>query len=175
MTHSITAVFLLTALAGAPAAAQTTSDRIADSVRPGLKVSIVDDRGRKIEGRVASLSEEAIRMSIGKRAEAVPFDRILRIERPDTVKNGAIVGFVVGLALGTVGGWLDHQGRGQRGSFMAVSAFGNGVVCAGLGALIDGAADNRRMLYERAASPQVRIAPVVGNDVRAVALAVSWK
>ena len=175
MTHSIAATVLLAALAAAPAAAQTTSDRIADSVRPGLKVSIVDDRGRKIEGRVASLSGEAIRMSVGKREEDVPIDRILRIERPDTVRNGAIAGFVVGLALGTIGGRLDRQGRGQRGTFMAVSAFGNGVVCAGLGALIDGAADNRRTLYERAAGTQVRVAPVVGSDVRAVALAVSWK
>ena len=51
---------------------------------------------------------------------------------------------------------------------------GNGLICAGIGALIDGAQDHRRTLYERGPRPQARLHPIIGRHVRGVAATVEW-
>ena len=97
------AALVLTMLVASPIAAQTSGERIPDAVKRGLTVSIIDDQGRQIDGRVESVSEETIRVSLRKKSEEVPLDRIVRIDRPDSLRNGALIGLGFGVAAGDLG------------------------------------------------------------------------
>jgi hypothetical protein len=150
MTASLPAALLLLILASPPpAVAQTIGERIPVAVKTGLRVSIIDDQGRKIEGRVDAVSEHGIRLRMRGGSEEIPVDRIVRIDGPDSLRNGALIGLGLGLATGVAGGALDPQWRDHRGTFMLVSVIGNGVIWSALGTGIDAIFDNRRTLYER--------------------------
>ena len=163
------ALLIFSVLSSSPAAAGATAQSVPDSVRTGLKVLVVDNRGVQIEGRVQDVTDQAVRLKVRGGSTDIPIDRIVRIERPDTVKNGALTGLTIGLVMGLMGTVTDPQG----GALLASRTLGNGVVCAGIGALIDAVIDGRRTLYERG-TMQTRIAPSVGRGVRAVAVSVSF-
>ena len=180
MTPSASALIVLALLATPPlAAAQAGSEPVpvdvkpglAD-VKPGLTVSVVDEDGRKIEGRVAVVSEQALRLSRRGGSEEIPFDRIVRIDRPDSLKNGALVGLSVGLALGISGAAV--QARGSEAKWVFASLLSNGVACTLLGTGIDALVDSRRTLYERGRRTHARVSPIVGQGVRGAALSVTW-
>jgi len=140
------------------------------TVKPGLKVSVMDQRGASVEGRVQEVSDRFVRLSVKGRVRDIPVEEVVRIERPDTVKNGAWVGFGVGVSSGLVAIAFDPHG----GAVAVSRTLGNGVVCAGIGALIDAAIDSRRTLYQRGPGPQTRVHPVIGRHVRGVAATVAW-
>ena len=140
------------------------------TVKSGLKVSVVDDRGSSVEGRVQEVSDRFVRLSVRGASRDIPIEDIIRIERPDTVKNGALIGLAIGMGTGLMATASDPQG----GAVLVWRTLGNGVVCAGIGALIDGAQDHRRTLYERGPRPQARLRPVIGRHVRGVAATVEW-
>ena len=104
MTRTLPAVLALAILVSpAVAVAQTHGARLADVVTTGLKVSVVDGDGRRIDGRVVALSQETLRVSLRGSTEDIPLDRIVRIDEPDTLRNGALTGLGIGLAVGTFG------------------------------------------------------------------------
>jgi hypothetical protein len=175
MTTSVPATLVLVIL-GFPAfiVAQTGSERIHDAVKKGLTVSIVDEQGRKIDGRVDGISEHAIRVSMRGRSEEIAADRIVRIDRTDSLRNGALIGLGVGLAAGVLGGGLDPQGRGRRGTFVLVSTIGNGLIYTAFGTAIDALVDKRRTLYQRGGRTVASVSPVVGGGVRGAALSLTW-
>ncbi len=80
MNRSISAALTL-ALITVPAIAAAQAERIADVVQSGQQVSIVDEQGRRIEGRVELASAEAVRVSTRAGSEDVAVDRIVRIDR----------------------------------------------------------------------------------------------
>ena len=143
---------------------------IPPAVKPGLKVSVTDQRGASVEGRVQEVSDRFVRLSVKGRVRDIPVEEVVRIERPDTVKNGALIGFGVGVSSGLVAIAFDPHG----GALAVSRTLGNGVVCAGIGALIDAAMDSRRTLYQRGPGPQTRLHPVIGRHVRGVAATVEW-
>ena len=168
MSATIPALTLLAFLSSsaAPAAAQA----IPATVRSGLKVSVVDDRGTSVEGRVQDVSDRFVRLAVRGASRDIPIEDIVRIERPDTVKNGALVGLGIGVTMGLIGTVADPQG----GVVFVWRTVGNSVICAGIGALIDGAQDHRRTLYERGPRPHARLRPFIGRHVRGVAATVEW-
>ena len=133
-------------------------------------MSVVDDRGSSVEGRIQEVSDRFVRLAVRGGSRDIPIEQIIRIERPDTVKNGALIGLAVGVGTGLIATFSDPQG----GGVLVSRTLGNGVICAGIGALIDGAQDRRRTLYERGPRPQVRLRPVIGRHVRGVATAIAW-
>ena len=139
-------------------------------VKPGLKVSVTDQSGASVEGRVEDVSDRFVRLSVKGRVRDIPVEDVVRIERPDTVKNGALIGFVVGVSTGLVATAFDPHG----GGVLVGRTLGNGVVFAGIGALFDAAVDSRRTLYQRGPRLQTRLHPVIGRHVRGVAATVAW-
>ena len=55
-------------------------------MKRGLVVSVVDEQGRKVEGRVETVSGEALRVSKRGVSQEIPVDRIVRIDRPDSLR-----------------------------------------------------------------------------------------
>ncbi len=97
----------------------------------------------------------------------------MRIEKPDGLKNGALIGLGVGLGFGVVGATLMH-GEGAESGQVAAAIVSNALAWTLLGTGIDAVFNNRRTLYERGRHLQTRVAPVVGAGVRGAAVAVTW-
>jgi hypothetical protein len=154
--------------------AQTAGEAVVSMIKTGQRVSIEDDRGWTVDGRVEQISTDAIRLSRRGVNVDVPVDRIARIVRPDGLRNGMLVGLGVGLVMGTIGGAMDPQGRTRRATFIPVSALGNGVICMGLGTLIDAIHKGDRTIYQRTAPLKVGLAPVLGDGSRGMALSLAW-
>ena len=78
------------------------------------------------------------------------------------------------LVLNKPRGVVSTMSDPQGGWVLVSRTLGNGLICAGIGALIDAAQDHRRTLYERVPRPQARLHPVIGRHVRGVAATVEW-
>ncbi len=168
------AALVLAMLASSPAVAQTGGERIPDVVRTGQRISIIDDEGRQIDGRVEGTSEAAIRVSLRKGSEEIPVDRIVRIDRPDSLRNGAYIGLGIGLASSAILAGFATQAENSQWGVVAASCVYNVVGYTLLGTGIDALVNNRRTLYERGRRPQARLSPVVGRGVRGGAISLTW-
>ncbi len=175
MSASIPAIAAFALLSAQAATAQPAQPQLADFVEAGVTVSIVDDRGAEFDGRVESVSNQAVRLAMKKGTREIPLEQIVRIERPDGIKNGALAGLGVGMTLGGLSGVVAAAGSGSRNTgFVVASILSNGLVCAGIGALIDAASDGRQTLYERGRHKQTRVTPIVDRGTRALAISLSW-
>jgi hypothetical protein len=155
------------------AIAQTGGMRLDDVVTTGMKVSVVDDDGRRIEGRVLEHSQESLRLAVNGSSEEILSDRIVRIDKPDSLKNGALVGLGIGLAVGTFGAVLS-SGVNIEPEWVVAGFTYHAVAFTLLGTGIDAMFNNRRTLYERGGRLQTRVSPVIGRGVRGAAVSVSW-
>ena len=174
MTRTLPAVLALAMFVSpALAVAQTAGTRLADAVTTGMKVSVVNDDGRRVEGRVLEHSQESLWLSLNGSSQEIPFDRIVRIDKQDSLKNGALAGLGVGLAIGTFGAVLSSSGNIEPEWVLAGITY-NAVAFTLLGTGIDAMFNNRRTLYERGGRFQARVSPVVGRGVRGAALSVTW-
>lgn len=178
MTRSLPAALVLALLASllavAPAVAQTSGERIPAMVKTGQRVSIVDEDGRQIDGRVEGISEEAIRLSQRRGTEEIPVDRIVRIDRPDSLKNGALIGLGVGLTNSAIWIGFATQAENVQWKIVFASSAASIVGYTLLGTGIDAIFNNRRTLYQRGGRAQARVSPVVGRGVRGAAVSLTW-
>ncbi len=85
-----------------PTWAQTNAESIRTRVKDGQKVSITDDRGQEFRRQNRHPRDvTGSECSWMERASMWRTDRIVRIDHPpDSLANGALIGFGVGAALG---------------------------------------------------------------------------
>ena len=77
MTRTLPAVLALAMFVSpALAIAQTAGTRLADAVPTGMKVSVVNDDGPRVEGRVLEHSQESLWLSLDGASREIPIDRI---------------------------------------------------------------------------------------------------
>jgi hypothetical protein len=173
MYGRLTAIFAAAVFAiPAFAAAQSVAPVPTETVKRGLPVSVIDDSGTRVEGHVVDISDDAIRVSVrDKRVEEIPLQRVVRIDKTDSLKNGAVTGLVAGVGFGLL---VGMSSSGFDGRWLASAVISNGLMWTAFGAGIDALADSRRTLYQRAGSSKARISPLLGRDVRGAALTVSW-
>lgn len=167
-------ILIATLLCTTPSIAQVTDgQRVSQVLKDGLIVSIVDDAGVQIEGRVDTFSEQMVRISRSGRSIDIPVDRIVRIVRPDGVANGALTGFGVGFGMVYFVRARANPGRDCHRCWFQF-AVGQGLLAAGIGAAIDASFDNTEVLYTRGRRARTRIAPIVARGDRGAAISVSW-
>lgn len=162
------------AAAAAPDRGQTlqgNADRVAEVLKAGQTVVVLDDTGRKVEGRIVESPPDTIRLETARRFEDFHPDRIVRIEHPDGLGNGARIGMGVGLVTSLLG-VLGSSG-GHLGVRLAFSA-STTLVYTAIGVGIDALVDNRRTIYERGSQTRLRLSPVINRHEKGIALAVSW-
>ena len=168
--------------AGAPpvASTPTEADKIRRRVKEGQKVSIFDDQGRALTGRISELRADALTLLKGRERTDVPYDRILRIDRPhDGATDGALIGFGIGAGLGLVAALAaatDDSGWGSPDpsdvALIAPLVFGG--IGAGIGLGLDASIRREPNLYRRQAATRMTLSPVLGRSRRGVAISVSW-
>jgi hypothetical protein len=152
--------------------ALVSAQQVTDSVKAGMPVSVVDDAGTEIRGRVDSFSGDVIRIKRRDRLDEVPLQRIVRIEKTDSLKNGALTGMLVGGTAGLV--MVIANTRSPDPGLILWATLGNAAVYGALGTAIDGMVQGRRTLYERGRVRETRIAPIVGPNVGGAVVRVSW-
>lgn len=150
--------------------AQASAQLPLDRVKLGMNVSVVDEAGQEIEGRVDSVSDDVLRLRRRGRIQEVALPAIVRIEKPDSLRNGAWTGAIIG---GTGGLVMTVANNATLGVMLWATA-ANAAVYAGIGTAIDGIVRGRRTLYERGRVREVSVAPIVGPHARGASVRVSW-
>lgn len=118
-------------------------------------VYVLDDTGVETSGRFLRLDPDSIVLLVGGVEQRFEAPRVRRIEkRGDSLRSGAIVGAIVGLAMAlSVGRMADCPGSNPGGPCPGFRAAGI-LMFTGIGAGVDALVAGRTTLYEapRAAS-----------------------
>lgn len=178
----IWAVFVLlwTGTLRAEAQAVATSfDQLAVVVKPGDKVSVVDNAGSETEGRVGSVSRDALSIVTKAGPRVLGQADVVRVRqrRSDSLVNGMIIGAIAGTAYFATAAALLKDSDG--GDVIVSTAIVGGVLFAGAGAAagagVDALIARRQVIYERPASgSSVSVAPLLGRGRRGMAVSVRF-
>jgi hypothetical protein len=140
---------------------------------PGLKSSalstvyVLDDVGRETSGKLLRFDRDALVLLVGGTEERIEAARVKRIaRRGDSLKNGAIIGAVIGVGMGLLSAGIadcvddqGHVGGCGSGRTIAIVAMASGVY-ASIGTAIDALNVGRTTIYE---SPNVKPGTSQGN------------
>ena len=203
MTTIVATLALITTLSSGPAApggsfaveqetspaAQTAgasdADAIRQRVKEGQKVRITDDQGQEWQGRIEALApDNLVLMTKDRQRRDVEYAAIVRIDRPpDTLANGALIGFLSGAAYGLFAVVAEENADCDPGAFFScgdptAAAYVVippilGAIGAGIGVAIDALVRRDPTLFRRGDS-RVMLAPSLGRGVRGLSLSVRW-
>jgi hypothetical protein len=153
--------------------AQESPERLGDALAVGSYVSVVDAEGQRREGRVTDSADGLVKMSRRGHRFDVPLERIVLVEKPDSVRNGALTGLVAGLTLGALTLVVFADGELPAG-FAVTNIVTNGLFWMGVGTGLDALFDNRRTLYARGPSTRVRVQPIVKREGAGLSVGIQW-
>lgn len=164
----LTSLVILVA-AAAPAHAQSdTTAYLRSAIHPGQTVWITSANGRELQGTLAGISDGAIDVTMLGNTVTYPFTDVRRIEVPDPIINGLLVGGLMGTLVGSIPAWDVHRSRSS--AFISTLA-GAGVGAAG-GAYFDYLRQGRKMVLKNAVI--VSVAPIVLPTTFAFNATVRW-
>ena len=195
---ALTAIVALPTLAAAQLSGRDLSDRDLSSahlsIAVGQKVSVTTADGRKIKGKVLSLSPTTL--DIGKGGElatSVAIEDVQRVQATDSVTNGVIKGALsLGLAGFLVGSFADAgnaAGQVFGGAFILLLGgepqpvkqtnhhLTGAVAGVALGALLGYALDagNEKTIFQRGTlGMKVAVRPIFTAEGKGVGVQVSW-
>jgi hypothetical protein len=179
---TIGVILFLCGLGGTRVEAQEVASsfhQLAVLVKPGDKINVVDASGRAMEGRIETLSPDAMTLLTASGLRALREDDVtsIRQRRDDSLRNGAIIGAIAGAAyVATALAVLrNHDG----GDMIVPAAVGSGVMIAGIGAAagagIDALIARRHVIYQkRGGESKVRVSPLFGHGYRGAAISVRF-
>jgi len=179
MRHTTSAVALLVALLARPvlAAAQepvASFDLLNTRLKPGDKVWVTDAQGREIEGKIQTLTPDALTLrGDGARTFAGRDVSLIRQRQPDGIWNGALIGLAVGGGIAAAGciAEKDYSDSFCPAYILLYPAMGLGIG-VGIDALIPG----KKIVAYRAPGPagpssaRLSIAPVITPRAKGVAV-----
>ena len=170
------ALLLLIAASGAPADAQTASsfEQLALLVEAGDRITVTDSAGRERTGRVVDLSPSALGLVIdGARRDFREAQvHMIRQWRPDSLENGAWLGFAVGAAVGATA-FLPKYDIAGRCAAMFLGLYA--AAGTGIGAGLDALVPSRQVIYQPARTARrLTVAPLVARNRRGLAVTVGF-
>ena len=131
---------------------------------PGLAPSgfstvyVLDDTGVETSGSLLRLNPDSLVLLVGSAERRFEAARVRRIQkRGDSLRNGALIGAIVGVAMGLVGAGIsdcpgENPGGSCPGTRAALFLFSTGVYAA-IGTGIDALVPGRTTLYEAPTVP----------------------
>ena len=177
------ALALVTVLAtAAHAEAQTAAsfDELPLVLRPGDRVTVTDDSGRNLTGRIIDLSPSTLSLKargarLDLRAAEVSF---IRQRRPDPLRNGALIGLGVGAIPAAYLSWLAHGYAHNEGGQSAASGVAGWslLLAAGIGAGVDALIQRSHVIYgpTGAAQRRLTVSPLLSGHRRGVAVSLGF-
>jgi hypothetical protein len=164
-----------------PAAAQDTPvahtfEQLQILVQPSDTLTVTDDAGRQLRGRLLELSRTTLVLEVyGERTELTPDAvRTIKQRRSDSLRNGALWGLVAGAAYGATAVAMTGAEDESLGETMALAALVFGGVGTGAGVGIDALIRTNQVIYLRPlgiAESRLRISPILTRDRRGVLMA----
>ena len=143
---------------------QTAEPRLEAVLLPGMTAWITDSTGLEEKTRIARVSPDLVTTTVGDRVRELNASdvRRVRVRRPDSLLNGALIGAGSAVASGLFVCLLTEPWENCRddvGPMLRIGAVG-----AAIGAGIDALIRGRKTIYE-AGRPAARIqaAPIVGH------------
>lgn len=154
------------------------------AVSPGERVRVLDDAGRKITGRVASVSATELHLRLSDEwsdEEVFTAEHVVSVTRIDSRVEGTVAGFALGALPGiAIGVAFDTYCNNEYSRHCPFAAAVPGLVLGGLGALlgnlIDGAIDGDVAFARprRSGDSRVSITPFVTSRAKGVALSFQF-
>jgi hypothetical protein len=171
----MSAAFTIALLVCVPASAQTPADNLPDRLTKGQEVAVTDDQGRELRGRVVNLTMDSLALKRGDDREEVPYAHIVKIDRVDTLRNGALIGLGVGLGLFALDALVSSE-NGITLNAAGYAVFGAlyGGLGAGAGAGVDALIGGNRNIYQRGRGTRISLAPSIGRDRVQTSIGISW-
>jgi hypothetical protein len=175
---------LIAALIPGGVCAQETAAGWPAQTSSGLStVYVRDDSGVETSGKLLHLNPDSIVILVDGAERRFDAARVTRIQRRgDSLRNGAIIGAIVGVGLGFVTAGIadcpgDRPGGGCPGSRAALFMVSTGVYAA-IGTGIDALIPGRTTLYEASKTPSAadrgEPAPIAFRSRAAVNVRVRW-
>ena len=130
-------------------------DQLRVLVKAGDRITVTDDAGREMTGRIAELSPSSLALVVGEQRrdlQATEIDTI-RQRRGDSLANGAKWGFGVGASLGfmTAMAIANEEGVGDDAAIVVIATLFYGAVGAGIGVGVDAMNSAEQVIYVRRA------------------------
>ena len=165
----------------APARAQGVAQSFTELrllIRAGDMVTLTGVKGDDVRGRVESLTATSLvlardgRLQTWSEADVVS----IRQRRGDSLGNGALIGFGVGVGTVLVSALADDSLRQNDYGFVAVAAGLYGGIGAGIGVGIDALIAREYVIFDRPRSARVdvRIAPMLGRGIRGLGVSIAF-
>lgn len=157
------------------ASAQEAANDPRPLVKEGQNVAVTDEQGRLVRGQIVEVTAESLTLARRGTREQVRHADIIRIDRVDDLRNGALIGLGVGVALFV----LEAQAARNDGltfntaGYIVFGALYGGLG-AGAGAGIDALIGGTRTVYQRGGNTRISLAPSVGRDRVQASVRVSW-
>ena len=128
--------------------------------RAGETIEITDTNGKRVRGKVLDLSPEVVNLAITsadqtRTSRAVAAPDIERIVRVDSLRNGTLLGLLIGIGAGIAPGvamaqYCENEAGGGCASWFLTTDLVIGGIGAAIGAGIDGV--NKETIYSARAS-----------------------
>jgi len=113
-------------------------ETLEQTLRPGRRVVVTQMNGRRAEGKLLSLSPEAIAVTVNDRPVSIPREDVFRVRIADIRQRHTLIGMAIGAGVGVI--WGANLGDFNRGlSAVVLGGIGTGVGAAAGGALPIGA------------------------------------
>jgi hypothetical protein len=148
------------------------------AVKPGDIVWRTDSAGQQSTGVVQRIESSALTVRVNGQERQWPVAEMRELWREgDSLRNGAILGALIGMGAGVAGGvpvamlYENEGGDGARPLFI-MAALGTGAGL-GIGIGFDALFRGRTLVYRQRAAPVVA-RPILSNDRRGVQLAVRF-
>lgn len=142
-----------------------------------LNVYVSNHDGDEVHGRLLALGPDTLTLLVGDAEQVIARSDIARIQRRDSLKNGAIAGAIVGAVLGLISSGLadcPDGYRGSCGSFALAIVPLSTAVYTGVGVAIDAATPGRTTIYDGRTEDRRTGRSRASGGRLAVSTGVSW-
>jgi hypothetical protein len=174
----IAALIILVAATAEAQELAGTVDQLRVLVKPGDKLTVVDDSGQRVEGKVSSLSASALSLTVSGATRQFLSTEVNSIEKrgPDSLKNGALIGLAIGAGIGAAGMIALAATADDPGPFIAVGVLMYGGIGAGIGTGFDALIEGRRVIYAKSGSAgsTVTVAPMFTGSRKGVRVSLRF-
>ena len=140
-------------------------------MKPGDVLTVTDTSGQRVQGQLRKIDHAGIALELrDKQQRQFDSHMVATIEKRDSKKNGALIGFATGGVLGGLAGAGMISPSGDSANYAAGALVG-GLIWGGIGAAIgtgiDALIDGRHVIYAKSKTT-VRIRPAIGHDRKGV-------
>lgn len=164
-------LFMISGTAGA----QTTPTAIETRLTHGRTISITDTQGQVTTGRVIEVTKDTVAVRKADRRFDVPFSQVVAIDEIDHLRNGLMIGLIVGAGLFVADVLVSRDdGIELNGAGYAVVGAIYGGLGAAAGAGIDALIGGNRGIYQRGTTARVSVARTLRPDRVGAVIAISW-